>query len=124
APWRASKCFTSGQITCNVAKFLAGSARRSRLIGSCRRRSAERSTSHRTTESQMRRLPNVVAALAAVFSAGILAAPGPASADIFQWEYVNPADPGQGKQQSMTLCPGGAGVNAVPGADLRGRDLT
>ena len=27
-----------------------------------------------------------------------------ARADIFQWEYVNPADPSQGKQQSTTLC--------------------
>ena len=25
--------------------------------------------------------------------------------DIFQWEYVNPADPSQGKQQSTTLAP-------------------
>jgi uncharacterized protein YjbI with pentapeptide repeats len=47
-----------------------------------------------------------------------------ASADIFQWEYINPADPGQGKQQSTTLAPGGAGVNAVPAAYLAGRDLS
>ena len=45
-------------------------------------------------------------------------------ADIFQWEYINPADPGQGKQQSTTLAPGGAGVNAVPAAYLAGRDLS
>ena len=47
-----------------------------------------------------------------------------AQADIFQWEYINPADPSQGKQQSTTLAPDGAGVDAVPGADLAGRDLT
>ena len=41
-----------------------------------------------------------------------------ARADIFQWEYINPADPSQGKQQSTTLAPDGAGVDAVPGADL------
>src|SRR5205814_3401453 len=67
--------------------------------------------------------PRVVAALAAAFSAGILAAPGPASADIFQWQYINPADPSQGKQPSTTLCPGGAGLDAAPGANLASRDL-
>src|SRR5262245_56681893 len=41
-----------------------------------------------------------------------------ARADIFQWEYVNPADPSQGKRQSTTLCWSGAGVDAVPGANL------
>ena len=39
-----------------------------------------------------------------------------AQADIFQWEYINPADPSQGKRQSTTLAPDGAGVDAVPGA--------
>ena len=47
-----------------------------------------------------------------------------AQADIFQWEYINPADPSQGKQQSTTLAPDGAGVDAVPGADLSDRNLT
>src|SRR6478735_3975893 len=47
-----------------------------------------------------------------------------ARADIFQWEYVNPADHSQGKQPSATLAPGGAGVSAVPGADLTSRNLT
>ena len=46
------------------------------------------------------------------------------TADIFQWEYINPADPSQGKQQSTTLAPDGAGVDAVPGADLSDRNLT
>src|SRR5215467_5879902 len=45
-------------------------------------------------------------------------------ADTFQWEYVNPADPSQGKQQSTTLAPDGAGVDAVPGANLGYRNLT
>lgn len=45
-------------------------------------------------------------------------------ADIYQWEYVNPADPSQGKQQSTTLAPDGAGVDAVPNADLTSRNLT
>ena len=44
--------------------------------------------------------------------------------DIFQWEYINPADPSQGKRQSTTLAPDGAGIDAVPGADLASRDLT
>jgi uncharacterized protein YjbI with pentapeptide repeats len=47
-----------------------------------------------------------------------------ARADIFQWEYINPADPSQGKQQSTTLAPDGAGVDAVPGAYLSSRNLT
>jgi hypothetical protein len=47
-----------------------------------------------------------------------------AHADIFQWEYVNPADPSQGKRQSTTLAPDGAGVDAVPGSLLGARDLT
>ena len=47
-----------------------------------------------------------------------------AHADIFQWEYINPADPSQGKQQSTTLAPDGAGVDAVPGANLSVRNLT
>ena len=47
-----------------------------------------------------------------------------ARADIFQWEYINPANPSLGKQQSTTLAPDGAGVNAVPGANLSNRNLT
>src|SRR5262245_16711444 len=46
-----------------------------------------------------------------------------ARADIFQWEYINPANPAQGKQQSTTLCPQGAGVDAVPGANFSSRNL-
>ena len=49
---------------------------------------------------------------------------GRAQADIFQWEYINPADPSQGKQQSTTLAPDGAGVDAVPGANISDRNLT
>jgi uncharacterized protein YjbI with pentapeptide repeats len=45
-------------------------------------------------------------------------------ADIYQWEYINPADPSQGKQQSTTLAPDGAGVDAVPGSYLAYRNLT
>jgi hypothetical protein len=37
-----------------------------------------------------------------------------ARADIYQWAWVNPNDPSQGKYQSTTLCPDGAGVNAGP----------
>jgi uncharacterized protein YjbI with pentapeptide repeats len=48
----------------------------------------------------------------------------PASAQIYQWEYVNPSDPSQGKRQSTTLAPDGAGVQPLPGAPLFGRDLT
>jgi uncharacterized protein YjbI with pentapeptide repeats len=45
-------------------------------------------------------------------------------ADIFQWEYINPANPGEGKQPSTMLAPDGAGMNAVPAANLSNRNLT
>ena len=51
------------------------------------------------------------------------AATSAARADIFQWEYINPADPSQGRKQSTTLAPDGAGVSAVPGANLSNRNL-
>jgi uncharacterized protein YjbI with pentapeptide repeats len=54
----------------------------------------------------------------------IVAIAASARADIYQWEYINPADPSQGKQQNSTLAPDGACVDAVPGADLRDRNLT
>jgi uncharacterized protein YjbI with pentapeptide repeats len=47
-----------------------------------------------------------------------------ACADIFQWEYINPANPAQGKQPSTMLCVDGAGANAVPAANLSYRNLT
>jgi len=47
-----------------------------------------------------------------------------AAADIFQWEWIDPGDPGQGIRQSTTVCPGGAGVSAQPWANLWDRDLT
>jgi uncharacterized protein YjbI with pentapeptide repeats len=54
-----------------------------------------------------------------------LLAPMPvARADIFEWEYINPANPSQGKHPSTTLAPDGAGVDAVPGAVLMDRNLT
>ena len=64
----------------------------------------------------------VTASLATLLA---LFAPAPvARADIFQWEYINPANPGLGKQPSTTLAPDGAGANAVPGANLSNRNLT
>jgi uncharacterized protein YjbI with pentapeptide repeats len=49
---------------------------------------------------------------------------GASRGDIFQWEYIDPADPSQGKRQSATLCPGGAGAVAAPGVGLANRNLT
>ena len=64
----------------------------------------------------------VTASLATLLA---LFAPAPvARADIFEWEYINPANPSLGKQQSTTLAPDGAGANAVPGTDLSYRNLT
>jgi uncharacterized protein YjbI with pentapeptide repeats len=47
-----------------------------------------------------------------------------ARANIYQWAWVSPTDPTQGKYQSTTLCPGGAGANAAPSAMLNSRNLT
>jgi uncharacterized protein YjbI with pentapeptide repeats len=47
-----------------------------------------------------------------------------ARADIYEWKYVDPADSSLGKQQSTTLCIGGAGVNAEPSASWADRNLT
>ena len=55
---------------------------------------------------------------------GLLILNGQAQADIFQWEFINPSDPSQGKQQSATLCPDGAGVSAVDNSSLGNRNLT
>jgi uncharacterized protein YjbI with pentapeptide repeats len=46
-----------------------------------------------------------------------------ARADIFQWEYIDPANLSSGKQQSSTLVPDGAGVDAVSSANLALRNL-
>ena len=58
------------------------------------------------------------------FAVAVVIAVVPARADIFQWEYINPADPSQGKRQSTTLAPDGAGVDAMPYAVLAHRNLT
>ncbi len=47
-----------------------------------------------------------------------------ARADVYQWEWVDPGDPDQGKIPSSTPCPDGVGVSAVPYTDLSNRDLT
>jgi uncharacterized protein YjbI with pentapeptide repeats len=70
----------------------------------------------------LRRLGRVQQIAAAVFPLVVLVAS--ARADIFQWEYINPANPDLGKRQSTTRCPDGAGVNAIPGAEFFARDLS
>ena len=68
---------------------------------------------------------STVLATASLATLLALFAPTPrARADIFQWQYINPANPSQGKQPSTLLCPGGAGANAVPQSDLSFRNLT
>ena len=63
-------------------------------------------------QSTLNRPSRVLQIAAAMFP--LVAFAATARADIFQWEYINPADPSQGKQQSTTLAPDGAGVDAVP----------
>ena len=48
----------------------------------------------------------------------------PTSADIYQWEWVDPADHSQGRQQSTTLAPDGAGRDAEAWEDLENLDLS
>src|SRR3990172_12939758 len=64
----------------------------------------------------------VAASLAALLA--LFATAPVARADIFEWEYINPANPDEGKQPSTMLCPGGAGANAVPGEILYYRNFT
>ena len=45
-------------------------------------------------------------------------------AQIYTWAYVNPSNHSQGVYQTSTLCPGGAGVSAVPNANLSSLNLT
>ncbi len=47
-----------------------------------------------------------------------------ARADIFQWEWTDPANPDQGKIPSTTPCPDGVGVSPVAYVELSIRDLT
>jgi uncharacterized protein YjbI with pentapeptide repeats len=47
-----------------------------------------------------------------------------ARADIYQWEWIDSAHPELGKRESLTLCPNGAGVSAVPNTDFDDRNLT
>src|SRR5262245_33476268 len=70
------------------------------------------------------RLPMKRVAIWGLVGTCVIAATSPTRAHIYQWEYVNPANPTQGKQQSTTIAPDGAGVDAVPGAYLSGRNLT
>jgi uncharacterized protein YjbI with pentapeptide repeats len=65
----------------------------------------------------------VIAALVAELLA-VLAPAYVARADIFEWEYINPADPDLGKQPSTALAPDGAGAIAAPGTNLSSRILT
>ena len=74
----------------------------------------EEQTSKVPTMNSQLAAPHIVLRITVnVFS--LMAFATAARADIFRWEYINPADPSQGKRQSTTLAPDGAGVDAVPG---------
>ena len=49
---------------------------------------------------------------------------GPAPPAVYQWEYVNAADPGQGRRQSATPVPDSAGMIAVPVLVFANRNFT
>lgn len=65
----------------------------------------------------------ILTALLATLFATLASAPL-TRADIFQWEYIDPANPSLGRQQSTTLAPDGAGAQVAHGADLSNRNLT
>jgi uncharacterized protein YjbI with pentapeptide repeats len=48
----------------------------------------------------------------------------PAPFNILQWEYINPLDPSQGKQESDTLATDGYGLRAEPGLQATAKDLS
>lgn len=47
-----------------------------------------------------------------------------ARGDIFEWDWIDPLHQLAGKYATGTVVPGGAGVSAVPGADLQQRNLS
>ena len=55
---------------------------------------------------------------------GLLLSAGVTHASIYQWQWVDPGNHTLGKMASTTPCPGGAGVSAVPSANLSTRNLT
>ncbi len=63
----------------------------------------------------------VCGSIAVCFVANVTASQ--ARADVFQWEYIDPAKPYQGKQRSSTLCDDGASVRAGAGVDLSHMNL-
>jgi uncharacterized protein YjbI with pentapeptide repeats len=66
-----------------------------------------------------------ISAVVALTAWTALLAPTPVTrADIFQWEYINPADPSMGRRQSATLVPDGVGANIMRGSNLAHRNLT
>src|SRR5436190_1299776 len=46
-----------------------------------------------------------------------------ATANVYQWQWVDPNDHSLGKTESNILCPGGAGISPAPGVAWGGRDL-
>ena len=56
--------------------------------------------------------------------ASLLLAPTLVCAQVFEWEFVDPANPSLGKQKSATLAPDGASANFDDILGLAGRDLT
>jgi uncharacterized protein YjbI with pentapeptide repeats len=77
-----------------------------------------RTASNRRATAASPSFARIAAILALLASASV------SRADIYQWQWVNPNDPGQGKTASSIVCPGGSGVSAVPGANLSSRNLT
>ena len=54
----------------------------------------------------------------------LLCAAQPAFGAIYQWEWINPDDHSQGKQQSTTLCPAGQWATAEPYAYFPADDFS
>ena len=100
--WDLSKLYTTGEVT-----LIAVPEPSTLLLFSLG--FAAVLAMHRVALVKLSRLRHFAAAMLA-----LVALAASARADIFQWEYINPADPSQGKRQSSMLAPDGSGVNAVP----------
>ena len=66
---------------------------------------------------------SVAVVICLLASIAVLCSARPASGTIYQWAWIDPANPELGKQQTTTPCPGGVGVDPAPSVDLSYRDL-
>src|SRR4029079_7605232 len=111
SPNAATTASTPGEYTCPDAA-------RAPRCPSLTRANSSTFGGHRTilrVASQLERLISSMTVPRTIVAAALFALIAHlARADIYQWEYITPANPALGKQPSAILCPGGAGAVAAP----------